>query len=1268
LFDSGEYYLSERIEVRNISLSLKPLPSVPAGSVSIACNSSNAGFVVRDVEFAELSGVKITSCSRPLEFINVQTVHLLNSTFESFHGGGGVNIYDCTNVVVEDCVFANSTSTTEYTQDRFRGSSGGLSVSSSSAMPSPRFFTVRQSFFVNLSSEISENDFGNPSPNNDYLTTFLGRGGGMSVVVYNSTDLELVVSDCQFTSNKATLNAGGLHVFLHHISTGLSVMISNSMFTNNRISVLPTALVNNGGGAVGVTLYEGSHLNLRNVLVLSNNVFSHNQANYAGALYIVSASVLAAASVDVTVLDSVFTGNSAIFSGSAISLSASVQLTGRTTQGGRVSGIPRKPVLQNIVCRNNSAQSGGVVFISNYNVVFRGSNTFEDNNGTALRVISSLIIVSEELYFHGNDARNSEGGALHISNGELELTEDSAVVFESNQGSLGAAIVSEPIYTLPNYIKAPFNPLCFFGYEDRRAVVQNWRNTEVIFASNRADVGSAVYSEEVGLCSHQGTNLNFTTASLLTYEPPFIYSDNTNSRYPNVSDPVQQISSPVAGFDISCRVDSGSGSTSGPCDELLVYPGQLVFLDITAYDELHVSSSPLDHETYGLFSLRVDPNSKDSPQEIISLDPTLYSVYPDTGECPFVYSINVAKRFVTRFEIGVEANRFAAASTLDLLPMKSFNITRIPCPVGHAISEETGMCSCQYSSTLLTCDANRLVLKRGYWGLSVRSQEATRPDQLLTFKCPPGFCRCIFDFRANSTITTFAGCNAASTSSSLGRNSTSSSTCTSVFDVFQPDRQCSCNRTGYLCGACANGTAVTALLNRCRVCPPASSVAIAFLVIVDAAVMIALCTIPVFWHKFHFPSSLYGLLFYIQIVPYAVEDFQYANDIFYRVVRFIGSLFGMYFPWDACLSPTTTALGAYAARYIPTLIALVVTPSSIAIMWFFRKKVTLTYNGVWFVWMLILNDLLATSFSILNCPILPDESGTLHSVWYYDGTVRCFVDPGHAVLAIWAIIVLLLIVAAMAAILFVLLQSERLKLRRILRRIGDPVQIGFLDEYKFWFFIDFLLRFIFIAIVVYEKDNESAGIYFISIIFIIYAYFKPFRILTDNILELILLAIFFMALLLRQSEYLGDIFQNQFMGTSSAASNGCSEAEIPLNWFNAVLGIVFCAPVLLFAMPLVVVVLRKCSNRCAFLMKEKRQRKKRKGRYTLNPTNPHVTTVELTALDDLVVIENTPSKWEYESEESEVVKGNESNDSEQREKAVNVSDSFDSNTISFSGR
>ena len=31
-----------------------------------------------------------------------------------------------------------------------------------------------------------------------------------------------------------------------------------------------------------------------------------------------------------------------------------------------------------------------MVFISNYNVVFKGSNTFEDNNGTALRVCTDL--------------------------------------------------------------------------------------------------------------------------------------------------------------------------------------------------------------------------------------------------------------------------------------------------------------------------------------------------------------------------------------------------------------------------------------------------------------------------------------------------------------------------------------------------------------------------------------------------------------------------------------------------------------------------------------------------------------------------------------------------------------------------------------------------------------------------------------------------------------------------------------------------------------
>ena len=48
-------------------------------------------------------------------------------------------------------------------------------------------------------------------------------------------------------------------------------------------------------------------------------------------------------------------------------------------------------------------------------------------------------------------------------------------------------------------------------------------------------------------------------------------------------------------------------------------------------------------------------------------------------------------------------------------------------------------------------------------------------------------------------------------------------------------------------------------------------------------------------------------------------------------------------------------------------------------------------------------------------------------MWYYDGTVKCFVDGGHAVLGIWAIIVLLLVIGAMVMILVVMYPTERLK-------------------------------------------------------------------------------------------------------------------------------------------------------------------------------------------------------------------------------------------------
>ena len=224
-------------------------------------------------------------------------------------------------------MFQNSTSTNPVTEDSFRGSSGGLSISSNNPNPPPLSFTITNTIFRNLTSLISRDKIRNSQDNDAYFRSFQGRGGGVSVIVNNSTEMGLLVTNCTFSSNNATLNGGGLYLFVRHLSAGLNMTVSNNSFTNNMVTLSANASINNGGGAVGVTLYEGSAQEFTNSVQLLRNVFVGNKATYSGALFIVSATVSAASSVDILVKDSLFTDNHALFSGAAITISAPVRLT-----------------------------------------------------------------------------------------------------------------------------------------------------------------------------------------------------------------------------------------------------------------------------------------------------------------------------------------------------------------------------------------------------------------------------------------------------------------------------------------------------------------------------------------------------------------------------------------------------------------------------------------------------------------------------------------------------------------------------------------------------------------------------------------------------------------------------------------------------------------------------------------------------------------------------------------------------------------------------
>ena len=129
---------------------------------------------------------------------------------------------------------------------------------------------------------------------------------------------------------------------------------------------------------------------------------------------------------------------------------------------------------------------------------------------------------------------------------------------------------------------------------------------------------------------------------------------------------------------------------------------------------------------------------------------------------------------------------------------------------------------------------------------------------------------------------------------------------------------------------------------------------------------------------------------------------------------YLGSLLGLYFPYDFCLYPNATAVEVYAIKCIPFVVALVVCtvfgaltrlvlvnamtlfPSHLALyfsefwMWHvwsglvcrYLAREHLNFSGVWLIATLLMNPSILISSAILHCPNAQRENGSWTSVRY----------------------------------------------------------------------------------------------------------------------------------------------------------------------------------------------------------------------------------------------------------------------------------------------
>ena len=179
---------------------------------------------------------------------------------------------------VVNSTFINNTSTARYIFRSFEANAAGLSYGWNNLLldtqPSIDVYVYNCTFTSNLASGVVR-DF---DPTTDALEkrTFVGRGGGMAVVLNATSNVTVVIEKTTFKENHANGFGGGFYLLIDGISVNQYFYIINNTFENNTATF--------GGAAINVGYLSIIPQSTVNEVILKDSYIINNQAGLVGAI------------------------------------------------------------------------------------------------------------------------------------------------------------------------------------------------------------------------------------------------------------------------------------------------------------------------------------------------------------------------------------------------------------------------------------------------------------------------------------------------------------------------------------------------------------------------------------------------------------------------------------------------------------------------------------------------------------------------------------------------------------------------------------------------------------------------------------------------------------------------------------------------------------------------------------------------------------------------------------------------------------------------
>ena len=737
------------------------------------------------------------------------------------------------------------------------------------------------------------NDLGDP-------VVGYGRGGGGEVRFEgNLTDIDTFFSNCVFRKNKA-FEGSGLALKIRGVpnlkgANKVFVRVEHSLFEDNGVDL--ANLIGNAGGLL-IDL-KRTNPNSNHNVVIHNVTFRGNVAQFGGGLYFysdVDSYKSAAKQTNIVTIDKCTFENNTAHTGAAVDITPHVFQRMRT-------GVLTTPLFRDCIFSNNNIQVNnqinsaqttfgiGTVYVSLYDISFQGHNRFENNSGTAIHIVNGNIDLSQSSVYIYNNSGIQGGGVTLIGQASVIVGPNKSYEFINNTalGKGGGLYVQ-----LNDNHDITASKTCFIQYCDAISYtipVASW-SAKINFRGNRAKAGTghAIFATSLYPCQTINTN---------TIENPTLETVNASEVFTVRGITVEE-DEMLCGHQIATE----GALLHGKGDFLIeVVPGETFSHGVNITDDL-------EHTTEVVLTASIPDNLN------VDLDPA--------------FSSCIGKHLALEGKQNETAKLYLQTTT-SRMSYVELEVQLTDCPPGFKFNNITHRCVCNYQEYygFVKCDTTfHSYITVGFWAGIVTDARNESRQELVTSYCPLKFCN------YNGTVTNRSAVRLPQVKHKLNV------------------AMCGRYRTGISCGHCAQGytTYYHSPKYACMPVDPTLCKLGWFFYILSELVPVTLIFIIILVLNVSFTSgAVNGFIFFSQVLTTLHADasglivLSPAVNTLVRGYQIIYGFFNLHIlemsPLSFCLVPNASTLDIHAFKYVTIIYALFLV---ILVIWLMNKCHSIT--------------------------------------------------------------------------------------------------------------------------------------------------------------------------------------------------------------------------------------------------------------------------------------------------------------------------------------